>query len=267
MAGLANNIDFLIKIVRHRGFTTEIANTGFFNRYMTEILASLSHPDVSGYGEHTSFGIASFLEAQKQAVGSGLWSGAEVTSESVGAGLSDWRNQRSRSHSMTVTHPAAASSTAVSTVTSAEGTEVLISAAAAACKVEHRCRLKSKSLVAESKEEHATFSVWDNVIEINGRMVSGTTSIHTNKVTQIKLIDVWLNGSVADETTHFQFTIPAPNFSVDGAASSNTVATSPMPGKIIQVVAKDGKDVKKGDPIAILEAMKMEHVVHAPCDG
>lgn len=235
---------------------------------MTEILASLSHPDVSGYGVHTSFGIASFLEAQKQAVGTGLWSGAESTSENHGAGLSDWRNQRSRSHTLKVAHPAAATTTAVSAVISAEGSEILIHATpSTAHKVEHRCRVKSKSLVAESKEEHATFSVWDNVVEINGHMVSGTTSIHTNKVTQTKLVDVWLNGSVADETTHFQFTIPAANYSVDGASSSNTLATSPMPGKIIQVVAKEGQVVKKGDPIVILEAMKMEHVVYAPCDG
>lgn len=190
-----------------------------------------------------------------------------MTSESVGAGLSDWRNQRSRSHSLTVAHPAAASSTSVSTVISAESGEVLINAAAASGKVEHRCRVKSKSLVAESNEDHATFSVWDNVIEINGRMVAGTTSIYTNKVNQTKLVDVWLNGSVGDETTHFQFAIPAPNFSVDGAQSSNTLAISPMPGKIIQVVAQEGKEVKKGDSIAILEAMKMEHVVYAPCDG
>jgi biotin carboxyl carrier protein len=127
--------------------------------------------------------------------------------------------------------------------------------------------LKSKSLAAQSTDEHALFSVWDNTFEINSRMVSGTTSIYTNKLTGTKVVDVWLTGRVNDDSTHFQFTIPAANYAVEGGASSNTTALSPMPGKIIQVVAKEGAFVKKGDPIAILEAMKMEHVVYAPCSG
>ena len=271
MAGLANNIDFLVKCVRHPGFSTEIANTGFFSKHMTGILSSLSQPSVSGYGTHTAFGIASYLEAQKQAMGKGLWSGAEPSY------LADWRNQRNRTRTVNVAHPHAgmASSVSVST-TSALNDEVILEATTkstaedatgAGVKAEHRCVVKTKTLAAESSEEHAAFSVWDNTIEINGSMVSGTTSIYTNKVNGAKIVDVWLNGSIGDESSHFQFTIPAANFSVDGAASSNTVALSPMPGKIIQVVAKEGAQVKKGDPIAILEAMKMEHVVYAPCSG
>ena len=37
-----------------------------------------------------------------------------------------------------------------------------------------------------------------------------------------------------------------------------------MPGKIIQLFVKPGDTVKKGQPLAVLEAMKMEHTLSAP---
>jgi 3-methylcrotonyl-CoA carboxylase alpha subunit len=43
--------------------------------------------------------------------------------------------------------------------------------------------------------------------------------------------------------------------------------TAPMPGKVVAVIAKDGQSVKKGEPLVIMEAMKMEHTIAAPSDG
>ncbi|AXA93345.1 acetyl/propionyl/methylcrotonyl-CoA carboxylase subunit alpha [Massilia sp. YMA4] len=43
--------------------------------------------------------------------------------------------------------------------------------------------------------------------------------------------------------------------------------TAPMPGKVVAVLAKQGQDVKKGEPLVIMEAMKMEHTIAAPHDG
>ncbi|MEM6904010.1 MAG: biotin/lipoyl-containing protein, partial [Pseudomonadota bacterium] len=43
--------------------------------------------------------------------------------------------------------------------------------------------------------------------------------------------------------------------------------TAPMPGKVTSVIAKAGAALKAGDPILVLEAMKMEHVIKAPTDG
>jgi len=40
-----------------------------------------------------------------------------------------------------------------------------------------------------------------------------------------------------------------------------------MPGKVIQVMVEVGARVKKGQPLLILEAMKMEHTITAPADG
>jgi biotin carboxyl carrier protein len=51
-----------------------------------------------------------------------------------------------------------------------------------------------------------------------------------------------------------------------GAAGSVKV-TAPMPGKILDVKTSVGASVKKGDVVAILEAMKMENEIVAPQDG
>lgn len=58
---------------------------------------------------------------------------------------------------------------------------------------------------------------------------------------------------------------PAPAAKSAGAGSIKVA--SPMPGKILDVKAKVGDAVKKGQVILILEAMKMENEVVAPEDG
>ena len=43
--------------------------------------------------------------------------------------------------------------------------------------------------------------------------------------------------------------------------------TAPMPGKVIAIHVKPGALVKVGDPLLVVEAMKMEHTITAPFDG
>ncbi len=59
---------------------------------------------------------------------------------------------------------------------------------------------------------------------------------------------------------------PAPAPAKSSGAGSIKVA-SPMPGKILDIKAKVGDSVKKGQIVLILEAMKMENEVVAPEDG
>ncbi|MEO8560096.1 MAG: biotin/lipoyl-containing protein, partial [Rhodospirillales bacterium] len=53
--------------------------------------------------------------------------------------------------------------------------------------------------------------------------------------------------------------------SIDEAPLGNM--QSPMPGKVIDVKVKDGDTVRRGQPVMVLEAMKMEHTIAAPSDG
>lgn len=53
--------------------------------------------------------------------------------------------------------------------------------------------------------------------------------------------------------------------------SSNTThkgqLTAPMPATVVAILKKIGESVKAGDRLIVLEAMKMEHTIHAPNDG
>lgn len=51
-----------------------------------------------------------------------------------------------------------------------------------------------------------------------------------------------------------------------GAAASQAVVAH-MPGVVVKVEAKEGQEVKAGDGLMIIDAMKMENEIRAPCDG
>jgi 3-methylcrotonyl-CoA carboxylase alpha subunit len=40
-----------------------------------------------------------------------------------------------------------------------------------------------------------------------------------------------------------------------------------MPGKLIALHARAGEPVRRGQALAVMEAMKMEHTINAPGDG
>lgn len=50
-------------------------------------------------------------------------------------------------------------------------------------------------------------------------------------------------------------------------AGDGTPLRAPMPGTILKILADAGSTVKQGDVVMILEAMKMENDIVAPCDG
>ncbi len=54
---------------------------------------------------------------------------------------------------------------------------------------------------------------------------------------------------------------------IDEDAADTGSLAAPMPGRIVQVLARPGAAVKRGEPLLILEAMKMEHTITAPADG
>jgi 3-methylcrotonyl-CoA carboxylase alpha subunit len=52
----------------------------------------------------------------------------------------------------------------------------------------------------------------------------------------------------------------------EGQAETGRLS-APMPGKVVSFAVKAGDLVEKGQPLAVMEAMKMEHTIAAPADG
>ena len=60
---------------------------------------------------------------------------------------------------------------------------------------------------------------------------------------------------------------PAAAAPAPAAAGAGAKVNAPMPGTILDVRVQNGAKVKKGNVLVILEAMKMENEIQAPCDG
>ena len=59
----------------------------------------------------------------------------------------------------------------------------------------------------------------------------------------------------------------APAAPAPAQVSEGTQVTSPLPGNVLAIKVKVGDAVKAGDAVAVVEAMKMENEIAAPCDG
>ena len=51
------------------------------------------------------------------------------------------------------------------------------------------------------------------------------------------------------------------------AASAGRALRAPMPGLVVSIAVAVGQEVKAGEPLAVVEAMKMENVLRAERDG
>lgn len=59
----------------------------------------------------------------------------------------------------------------------------------------------------------------------------------------------------------------APKAAAKSAPANGEKVLSPFPGLIKNILVADGAAVKKDQPIIVLEAMKMDNEITAPCDG
>ena len=66
-----------------------------------------------------------------------------------------------------------------------------------------------------------------------------------------------------------RYAVSWPIYDIDSIADGSSLDTirAPINGRLAKVLVTEGQAVTKGDKVAIVEAMKMEHVLHAARDG
>ncbi|QOY94512.1 acetyl/propionyl/methylcrotonyl-CoA carboxylase subunit alpha [Massilia sp. UMI-21] len=89
----------------------------------------------------------------------------------------------------------------------------------------------------------------------------GETSLHGSVRRDGELFHVFTGGR------HYTLAYNDPMAHAGELEAAGGRLTAPMPGKVVAVLASSGKEVKKGEPLVIMEAMKMEHTISAPSDG
>lgn len=86
---------------------------------------------------------------------------------------------------------------------------------------------------------------------------------HLNRQFVFKINGTRFNINIADR---YDRLVQQLGLSVGSSQKANIVK-APMPGLVLNLIAEPGQTVAKGDPLLILEAMKMENVLKAAGDG
>ena len=82
-----------------------------------------------------------------------------------------------------------------------------------------------------------------------------------------KMCRIKINGKIITMTVKDQLDLMLDKLGMNTKVSSKISSLrAPMPWKIIEILVQSGDQIKKGDPLIILEAMKMENVMKAPAD-
>ena len=83
-----------------------------------------------------------------------------------------------------------------------------------------------------------------------------------------KSVKIKVNGNLYHLKVEDQFDQLLKQMGLDNLASNKvSEIKAPMPGLVLNVVAQEGTEVKKGDSLLVLEAMKMENILKSPADG
>ena len=78
---------------------------------------------------------------------------------------------------------------------------------------------------------------------------------------------LWLSRAGHTWALTAQRAVTSRSASLAAAGGGDGIVRSPMPGTVVAMLAETGQRVTSGQPLVIVEAMKMEHTVTAPTDG
>ena len=126
---------------------------------------------------------------------------------------------------------------------------------------------KGDKLLIDGKETNAdvrqlgpnAYHIINNLRSYNAEVVSFDR--------EAKTAEIKVNGNIYTVAAKDQYDILLDKL---GLSSLNSAKVSevkaPMPGLVLKVFVSEGSEVKKGDNLFILEAMKMENIIKAPAD-
>ncbi len=85
---------------------------------------------------------------------------------------------------------------------------------------------------------------------------------------EAKQFTLKINGQTFVLEAQDRFDLLLKELGLDKAASVKVSdVKAPMPGLLVSIKVEEGAEVKKGDTLVILEAMKMENALKSPIDG
>jgi biotin carboxyl carrier protein len=85
---------------------------------------------------------------------------------------------------------------------------------------------------------------------------------------EAKQAKIKVNGNIYQVQVTTQLDLLLKQLGMDNLSASKVQQIkAPMPGLVLNVMVKAGDEVKKGDNLLVLEAMKMENIIKSPTDA
>jgi biotin carboxyl carrier protein len=115
----------------------------------------------------------------------------------------------------------------------------------------------------------------DYIVQLKADEKYGTYILWKNRKYPVEIIRSRQNKyEILFNDISYTFTVETP-FSLQRMKVLNTskgkaeqeIIKAPMPGKIIDVLVREGATVVRGEPVVILEAMKMQNEIQSPVNG
>jgi len=261
VAGVGNNVDFLLKCCTHQAFRHEVTTTAFFEHHLAGILGELeaqaSAQAMQASGADVLATVALLLR-ERGALKS-LSASDDSGTKTVGAGAggpfsanadmnNDWR-LFGAAHSSVALRPAAkaASETETKGESSEEGVVRVRAVGGGRLVLQASGDGPARTLSLLSATPLGTHSLRlavelaDSALATRISGVVAFSNATAGTGARDTLVDVWLDGQTTSAPAHAQLLSAAPDYGEDAGSSGRPVLKSPMPGKIVKRAVEDGQ--------------------------
>jgi 3-methylcrotonyl-CoA carboxylase alpha subunit len=271
--GMTTNLDFLHTLATHPAFIGAELDTGFIERHR----ATLGLPLVSGAGETTTSATSTALPHDDLILATLeriIANHAKAASATVGASSTDpWAaNTPARlnfAHERTFQwEDATVRGSGEETKPATVSVTVLANATTQGVLPNPKLALPQMEFAIEDKRYKLK-----NAIKAGDRLTAwvqrlGTTATGANEFVTTAAISQPTQMDVVHIDQQVWREVKKATWSLgDAHEHGHGSLSAPMPGKLVRIVAEPGTTVAKGQPLLILEAMKMEHTIRAPAAG
>jgi len=112
-------------------------------------------------------------------------------------------------------------------------------------------------------------------VELREDDTYGTHVLWKNRRYPVEIVRIKQNRyEILFNDISYTFTIETPFslqrkkvLSISQGKNDKLIVRAPMPGKIIEVTVKEGSEIKSGEPVIVLEAMKMQNEILSSITG
>jgi len=132
---------------------------------------------------------------------------------------------------------------------------------------EHSVQRKDGKLIINEHETNADIrQLGSSVYHIINDLKSYNAEVVSfDKAT--KTAEIKINGTIYNVTAKDQYDLLLDKLGLSDLNSAKvSEVKAPMPGLVLKIFVKEGSEVKKGDNLFVLEAMKMENIIKSPGD-